>query len=148
MAYVPACDDATSLVDGLDDPGAWRASRLTHWHLWRDETATNAPDRFDRERIHGLIMNPAGVATNPSDALRWLVGQQCEAISRASDPDRVAAHRGWRTREDWEQRVTMSWETMTRGLPVPSGFGMETRNGYTVMIYAEPMTPEKCSRPH
>lgn len=93
-------------------------------------------------------MNPAGVATEPREALRWLVSQQCKAISKAADPQRVAAGRRWRTRHDWEERVCFSWDVLTHGWPVPSGFGMQTRDGHTVMIYAEPMTPGGCSRQH
>lgn len=146
-AYVPTADDL-DFLDTLTDLGAWHNSRVTHWHLWRDETATNARDRFERDRIHSLVMNPAGVATEPREALRWLVSQQCEAMARASSPERVAAHRGWRTREDWEERVRFSWHVMTHGWLVPSGCGMQTRDGHTVMIYVEPMTPGDCSRRH
>ena len=146
--YIPTPDDALRFVESLQDPGVWEDSRVTHWHLWRDEIGTGDRERFGRERIHGKATSPAGVAAAPREALRWLVTQQCEAIGRAADPALVARHRGWHSRVDWQERTLVSWHSLTHGWPVPSGFGMQVRDSWSVMIYADPMTPGDCSRSH
>lgn len=146
QGYVPGLADSLEFLDSLADSEEWRSSQVKHWHMTRSESATGARDRFERDRWEAIVGKPAEVATTPYEALAWMLTQQCEAIGQASDPAAAARRLGWRTWEDWEARQVVSWETLTCGMRVPSGFGMAVRDGYSIEIYANPVTAYECTR--
>lgn len=149
MAYVPPATLDLGFLAALPDPGGWRADRVTHWHLTVTEIGTNVRERYAMERWHRIVSEEfVGTETDPRRALLWVTEQRARAIRRSSDPELYARRIGWDTRADFEFQAVCSWESLTRHGRTPAGGGVAVRDGWSVEIYATPMTAADCSRRH
>lgn len=147
--FVPGAAPDLSFLGSLTDPGTWRTRGVTHWHLVASEIGTADQRRYTMERVQRLEhIDYVGAATDPRDALVWLAEQFASALDRSSDPAGFARRRGWHTREDWKLTVLHHWDTLTRMVNVPVGGGMAVRDGWSVEIYAYPMTKDRCRKTH
>lgn len=149
MAHVPSSAPDPGFFDGLVDSGRWREEGVTHWHLTLTEIGTNVRERYAMDRWQRIVSQDwIGTETDPRAALVWVTEQRIRAIRGSADPDAFARRIGWNTREDVEFQVVCSWESLTGPGRTPVGGGVAVRDGWSVEIYANPMTAAECSREH
>jgi hypothetical protein len=147
--YVPDPRSVGELVEQLTEGRRIRPPPpVTHWHLCQAESATLDLDRFTAERFHRLRHSGlAGTTDDPAEAVRWVFARRAEALRLATDPV-AAAHRRWRTPADWAESIRTTWWIALHCPATPLGGPLTVHEGWTVEIYAYPMSPSDCSRVH
>lgn len=147
--YVPTVP--LDYIDSLHDPGGWRARKITHWHLVRDEQPITINGRanearFSTARIQGMVVGSANkVAYNPREALLWLADQYASGLAGSPDPASAAARRGYGSPDAWLFSLTCSWDTLAGGsLITPAGGGLEIRPNISLDAHCYPMTTALC----
>ena len=147
--YVPDLRSVGELVEQLTEGRRIRPpAPVTHWHLCETEIATLDLDRFTAERFHRLRHSGlVGTTEDPAEALRWVFTRRAEALRHATDPV-AAARRRWSTPADWAESIRTTWWVALHCPSTPLGGPLTVREGWTVEIYAYPMSPSDCSGVH
>ena len=147
--YVPDTRSVGELVEQLTEGRKFRPpAPVTHWHLCQAETATLDLERFTAERFHQLRHSGlAGTTEDPAEAVRWVFVRRAEALRHATDPS-APARRRWSTPADWAESIRTTWWIALHYPSTPLGGPLTVREGWTIEIYAYPMSPKDCSRVH